>query len=288
MLKKKIAIVILTFNSEVVIKKTILAAKKISKYIVICDSFSNYKTIKIARSLNCKIFYKKFITYAKSRNYIIKKCDKLYEWQLHLDSDEILSNKLIKNINRVINLDDKNYSYLVKRRPYFLNKELLFGGSSNWHLRLFPSGTTLVENSNYDQHYKSKLSTKNISGTLHDLNIKNLNDWITTHNKWSELETKNNSSKKLKNLVQPNLFGNNIERLRFFKSLYYLTPSLIRPFILFMYKYVILLGFLDGKIGFYYCFFNSLWFRTLIDAKRYEKSIVSKNFSLMRVLKSRF
>ena len=34
MLKKKIAIVILTFNSEAVIKKTILAAKKISKYIV--------------------------------------------------------------------------------------------------------------------------------------------------------------------------------------------------------------------------------------------------------------
>jgi len=285
MLKKKIAIVILTFNSEAVIKKTILAAKKISKYIVICDSFSNDKTIKIARSLNCKIFYKKFTTYAKSRNYIIKKCDKLYEWQLHLDSDEILSNKLIKNINRVINLDDKNYSYLVKRRPYFLNKELLFGGSSNWHLRLFPSGTTLVENSNYDQHYKSKLSTKNISGTLHDLNIKNLNDWITTHNKWSELETTNNSNK---NLVQPNFFGNNIERLRFFKSLYNLTPTLIRAFILFIYKYFILLGFLDGKIGFYYCFFNSLWFRTLIDAKKYEKSLIMDNITLKKILKSSF
>ena len=33
-----------------------LAAKKISKYIVICASFSNDKTIKISRSLNCKIF----------------------------------------------------------------------------------------------------------------------------------------------------------------------------------------------------------------------------------------
>ena len=65
-----------------------------------------------------------------------------------------------------------------------------------------------------------------------------------------------------------------------FKSIYYLTPSLIRPFILFVYKYFILLGFLDGKIGFYYCFFNSLWFRTLIDAKKYEKNIISKNFTL--------
>ena len=40
---------------------------------------------------------------------------------------------------------------------YFLNKKLSFGGSSNWHLRLFPSRTTLVEYGNYDQHFKSKL-----------------------------------------------------------------------------------------------------------------------------------
>ena len=287
-MKKKIATVILTFNSEAVIKKTILAARKISKNIIVCDSFSNDKTTKIARSLHCKIFYKKFTTYAEIRNYIIKKCNKLYDWQLHLDADEILSKKLIKNINKVVDLNDKNYSYLVKRRPYFLNKKLFFGGSSNWHLRLFPSGTTLVEDNNYDQHFKSKLNTKNISGILYDTNIKNLSEWIESHNRWSALEIKDNRSKNLKNKVQMNLFGNSIERLRFFKSIYYLTPSLIRPFILFVYKYFILLGFLDGKIGFYYCFFNSLWFRTLIDAKKYEKNIISKNFTLKRVLRSKF
>ena len=46
-MKKKIATVILTFNSEAIIKRTILAAKKISKDVVICDSFSNDITIKI-------------------------------------------------------------------------------------------------------------------------------------------------------------------------------------------------------------------------------------------------
>ena len=71
-MKKKIATVILTFNSEAIIKKTILAAKKISKNVVICDSFSKDSTIKIARSLNCKIFYKKFTNYTAKRNYIIR------------------------------------------------------------------------------------------------------------------------------------------------------------------------------------------------------------------------
>ena len=91
----------------------------------------------------------------------------------------------------VVHSNDKNYSYLVKRQPYFLNKKLSFGGSSNWHLRLFPSGSTLVEYGNYDQHFKSKLKSKNISGTLYDMNIKNLSEWIGFLNRWSSLETKN-------------------------------------------------------------------------------------------------
>ena len=99
-MNKKIAVIILTFNSEAIIKRTILAAKKISKDIVICDSFSNDSTIKIAKSLHCKIFYKKFTNYAAKRNYIIRKCNRLYDWQLHLDADEILTKELIKNLIR--------------------------------------------------------------------------------------------------------------------------------------------------------------------------------------------
>ena len=118
-MKKKIATVILTFNSEAIIKRTILAAKKISKDVVICDSFSNDSTIKIARSLHCKIFYKKFNTYNTSRNYIIRKCNKLYDWQLHLDSDEILSKKLIKNIKREVYSNDKNILTLLRDNHIF-------------------------------------------------------------------------------------------------------------------------------------------------------------------------
>ena len=72
-MKKKIAIIILSYNSDHIIKKTILAAKKISNNIIIVDSFSRDKTLKIAKSFNCKIIKRKFINYAKQRNFIIKK-----------------------------------------------------------------------------------------------------------------------------------------------------------------------------------------------------------------------
>ena len=100
-MKNNIVIIILTFNSEKVIKKTILAAKKISKNIVVLDSYSTDNTIKIIKKLKCKIFKRKFINYSNQRNFIIKKYNDLFEWQLHLDCDEVLSDTLIKNIKVV-------------------------------------------------------------------------------------------------------------------------------------------------------------------------------------------
>ena len=120
-----------------------------------------------------------------------------------------------------------------------MNKKLNFGGSSNWHLRLFPSRTTIVESKNFDQHFISKLKSKEISGILYDMNIKNLTEWIASHNIWSTLDAKSNKHDNPKKVVQPKLFGNSIERLRFFKRLFYLFPSMIRPFLLFIYKYFI-------------------------------------------------
>jgi hypothetical protein len=39
----------------------------------------------------------------------------------------------------------------------------------------------------------------------------------------------------------------------------------------FIYRYVFRLGFLDGTTGFYFAFFQALWFRMLVDAKMYEQ-----------------
>ena len=272
-MKKKIIIVILTYNSQHIIKNTILSAKKISKNIIIVDSFSKDNTLKIVKSLNCKIIKRKFISYSNQRNFIIKKLNKSYEWQLHIDSDEIITNKLAESIKQTINLNNKNYAYLIKRKVIFMKKQINFGGAENWHLRLFPSGKAIVEKKIYDQHFISKIEKKYLSGYLKDHVTINLSTYILSHNRWSSLEAK----QKLKNKyysVKPSLFGNSIERKRFFKILYNYFPfPVIKPILLFLYKYFLLLGFLDGKIGFYYCLLNSLWFRTIIEAKKYENKL---------------
>ena len=275
-MKKKIAVVILTNTCEKIIKNTINKAKKITKNIIIVDSGSKDKTLNIVKKMKCKIYKRKFKNYSDQRNYIIKKCNKIYEWQLHIDSDEILSEKLIKNIKSTLKNGNNNYSYIIKRDVFFLNKRLHYGGASNWHLRLFPSYSTICEKKEYDNHFISKLKTKKLQGSLLDKNIKNLTDWTTSHNFWSSLAAKDKNIKK-KLLIKPKLFGNKIERTRFIKNIILSLPLGLKGFTLFFVKYFLMLGFLDGKVGFIFAFLNSFWFHTLTDAKKYEL-LNNKNF----------
>lgn len=50
----------------------------------------------------------------------------------------------------------------------------------------------------------------------------------------------------------------------------------------FCYRYVVKMGFLDGKEGFCWDFFQGLWYRMLVDAKVFQakKSLELKGYSL--------
>ncbi|MEM3265838.1 MAG: glycosyltransferase family 2 protein, partial [Thermoplasmata archaeon] len=47
-------------------------------------------------------------------------------------------------------------------------------------------------------------------------------------------------------------------------------PLFVRPFLYFIYRYFIKLGFLDGKEGLIFHFLQGFWYRFLVDAKIYE------------------
>ena len=107
-----------------------------------------------------------------------------------------------------------------------------------------------------------------LPGLLHDLNVSALTEWVARHNRWSDLESAEllrpvDSAGKL----QAELSSDPRKRRRYYKGLYYRCPRGFRAVAYFVFRYVVMLGFLDGRVGFYYTFFQSLWFRMLVDAK---------------------
>lgn len=267
--RHRCVVVVLTFNCASVIRETLGQALKVAPKIYVVDSFSTDATRDIAIEMGCEVVQRKFINYAEQRNWAINQVVGRCEWQLHLDADEVLDEKATVAIAQVLHASPASASsaYLLKRRDYFMGQELRFSGLSPWHLRLFPSGHGQCEDRLYDQHFLSDLPVKRLPGLMHDKNAQTLSEWVSRHNRWSDLEAEQIGQQAGAGELQAGVFGDPRKRTRWLKQMYYRLPSGLRSAGYFLYRYVIRGGFLDGRVGFYFAVFQGLWFRTLVDAK---------------------
>jgi glycosyltransferase involved in cell wall biosynthesis len=273
MANESCVVVVLTFNSAEIVRETIGQALKVSSKIFVVDSGSKDGTAAIARDMGCEVVDRAFINYSEQRNWAISQVAHDYQWQLHLDADEVLDDVAVSAICNVLSGVQKYDAYVIQRRDYFMGRMLRFSGVNPWHLRLFRQGVGQCENRLYDQHFVASRPTGKLRGLMHDKNVSSLSDWTARHNRWSDLEVDQILQEKEvgKDVLQPRLFGDARERTRFIKGLYYKLPIGVRALTYFVYRYLFRLGFLDGVVGFYFAVFQAFWFRTLVDAKIYEK-----------------
>ncbi|WP_431273809.1 glycosyltransferase family 2 protein [Variovorax ureilyticus] len=273
--KPRCVVVILTFNSASIIRETVAQAKKVSPHVYVVDSHSSDGTPTILEELGCTVVQRPFSNYSDQRNWAISQIERDYDWQLHLDADEVLDDRAVAEIGALLSGKPGFDAYLIRRCDYFMGKRLRFSGVNPWHLRLFRSGVGRCEARLYDQHFISTAKAGRLRGLMHDKNSAKLTDWIASHNRWSDAEAKEKLGPRSASdgVLQPKLMGDARERTRFIKEIYYKLPTGLRSLGYFVYRYVFRLGFLDGKTGFYFAFFQALWFRMLVDAKMYEKRL---------------
>lgn len=269
-------VVVLTFNAVGILRETLTQAMKVSPYVIVIDSGSTDGTPEVARAMGAEVMHRTFVNYGDQRNWAIDLVASRADWQLHLDADEVLDDEAIAAIKAVlVQATPLHEAWMLRRRDYFLGRALRFSGVNPWHLRLFRSGTVRCEERLYDQHFVSKGTTGRLRGSMHDKNAVTLTEWIARHNRWSGLEAEELASSDAKgenaSVLQPKWDGDARERTRFLKRWYYRLPGGVRAIGYFAYRYFFRLGFLDGRPGFYFAFFQALWFRTLVDAKLYER-----------------
>ena len=271
--EKPCVVVVLTFNSAGIIKETLCQALTVSPNIFVVDSGSKDGTGEIASSMGCEVVQRAFINYSEQRNWAIAQISAQYRWQLHLDADEVLDDAAVAAIRGVLSGTPRFDAYMLKRRDYFMGRELRFSGVNPWHLRLFRSGVGQCENRLYDQHFVASRPAGRLNGLMHDKNSMLITDWISRHNRWSDLEAEQIMQEDHggEDVLQARFFGDARERTRYLKGVYYRLPIAARALSYFIYRYFFRLGILDGKPGFYFAFFQALWFRMLVDAKMYER-----------------
>jgi glycosyltransferase involved in cell wall biosynthesis len=266
------AVILLTFNSQDTLGATLRQVKRIAEEIFVVDSGSTDGTLEIARETGAQVVHHPFEHYGAQRNWAIDNLPVTRSWQLHLDADEWMDDKLVAAILTLPG-DPPHAGYFLPRYVKFLGRVMRHGAMSpTWHLRLFRTGVGRCENRKYDQHFLLlKGTTGQLAGCLIDDNRMSLSEWTARHNRWSDGEVAELGSAEGGDRLKPDALGNPAERKRFLRAGYNHLPLLIRPFGFFFYRYILRLGFLDGVEGLIFWTLQTFWFRFLIDSKIWER-----------------
>ncbi|HLK11192.1 MAG TPA: glycosyltransferase family 2 protein [Candidatus Binatia bacterium] len=274
-----ISVIILTFNSEATIGATLAAACQLSDDIHVVDSGSTDNTARIARSFGAHLVTHPFLNYSAQRNWAIDALPLRYDWELHLDADERPTAELIAAIRELMlyGIPPEIQGYHIPRLTYFLGRPIRHGGMYPvWHTRLFRRRAGRCEERKYDQHFYVNGKTAKLPHPIIDDVRMSLFEWTARHNQWTEAEATQALRSDSEGVIRGRLRGNPVERKRALREVYEGSPRFARAVLLFLYRYIMRMGFLDGREGLVFFVLQTFWFRFLVDAKLLERELAAR------------
>lgn len=276
---QQLTVVILTYNEGIHIARAIRNVLRWADKVIVLDSYSQDKTVEIAKNLDVEVIFRKFDDYKNQRLYAIDYCKDKTEWMFFLDADEYLLDETKDEIKNVMNQKNNIAGYYVPRRFIFMKKWIRYGGYYPCYLiRLFkPTAATVYGAVN--EHVIIHGEVAKLRHDVVDHNLKDVASWIHKHNKYTDLESlrfwhAKNTQRKIKGL-------DSFARLEWKdwvrENIWNHLPLLVKPFFYFIYRYFIRFGFLDGKVGFIYHLLQGWWYYFMIDVKYIEIKINAKD-----------
>ncbi len=240
--------------------------------VYVIDSQSTDDTIAIAQLRGAKVVQFHYAGgWPKKRQWAMDTLPFAYDWILLLDADEVLTPELVGEIRRALQNPGVD-GYFIRLQMYFLGRVLRHCDASFWKLSLFRKGRGRFECRLKDQdasmadmeiheHVVVDGTTAELRNALVHHNVDSLSRYILKHNEYSNWEARvllkpeGDPEDDLEEMTA-NLFGTQAQRRRWLKRNLYRLPG--SPVLLFLYRYVFRLGFLDGIPGLIYCTFQAV------------------------------
>ena len=122
-MKIKLSVCLLTFNSIRILRDCIEALVQVADELIIVDSGSTDGTLEFIEKNNLKVIYRPYKTHADQMNYAVSQASN--DWVLCMDSDEVLDDESIENINAMkSSLSDTAVAYRIVRYWHVLGKKV--------------------------------------------------------------------------------------------------------------------------------------------------------------------
>lgn len=256
-MKIKISLLISTKNSSETLVKTLKSVENFCDEIVIVDNLSKDNTREIAKKFKAKILIYKGSNLGKQYQKGLEKVKN--KWVLILDSDEILSINLKKEIlslfktKKINNFD----GYFIPFQNHFLGKPLNYGGENYKMLRFFKKDKIIITPEKIHQKYilKSK-KVGFLKGKIIHYSYRNIWQVYKKFTYYATVEAKNKAKKK--------------EKSNFKKIFLY-------PLHMFYARFIKDKGYKDGffriilDLGFAYMEFLTYFLLLIYNLKNYKK-----------------
>lgn len=271
-----VTLLVTTRNEAANIERCLSSAHQFVDQIFVIDSDSEDETVSLARK------YAEVVNLAYDHSKIIPW---IYQWGLDnlrirndwvmiLEADQMLTPELKAELERVFSspqvVEDGFY---VRRRQVFRGKALRFGGyGSKYMLKLFRRAAGELDPEETDTRVYVKGMVGRLRSPIIEENRKEdaILFYLQKHLRYADAFAREELQRReegFKWKQQPKLFGTPDQRVLWLKQVFFGLPLYIRPFLYFFYRYVILLGFLDGKQGAIFHFMQAFWFRLVWDIR---------------------
>jgi len=268
-----ISVLILTRNEEKDLPGC-LESVSWSDDIHVFDSFSDDRTVEIARARGANVVQRAFDGYASQRNAALRSLPYRNEWLFMLDADERPTPALVEEMRDAVAHPRPGVNAYRLPIHYYLN------GSRLKHSQMTPLYLRLVRPAmvRYEREVNEVLKVEGETGELrHPMNhypfSKGIAWWLERHNAYSTMEAEVVASGGfLENAsLKTALFGKTFHLRRAAqKALFYRMPA--RPLVKWLYLMLVRRAILDGKAGVQYVNLQTI----------YEYMIVLKTRELLR------
>jgi glycosyltransferase involved in cell wall biosynthesis len=221
----RLSAIVTTLNEAAHIREC-LACLAFAGDVLVVDSFSTDGTPELAREAGAKVLQHEYLSPAAQRNWAIAQA--AHEWVLMVDADERVSDELAGEIPAAI-ASPRYAGYLVKRRNFFLGREIRYSGWQNdWVLRLFRKDETSYQERQIHEQAQVGGPVGRLRGRLLHYSYRSMEDYWRKLRRYAEW-----------NAVEASKRGERVSALRL----------MLHPPLRFLKAYVLRGGFLDGKAG---------------------------------------
>jgi glycosyltransferase involved in cell wall biosynthesis len=260
-----VTLIVTTRNEEINIEKCLQSAHGFIDQIFVIDSESEDRTVEISRRyadvINLPYDHSKIIPWIYQwglDNLPIRN-----EWVMILEADQELTPSLKEELQQLFSgaEPDKN-AYYVRRQQIFRGKPLRFGGyGSKYMLKLFRRSAGELDPEETDTRVYVKGAIGKLKHPIIEHNFKEdeILFYLQKHLRYAEVFAREEFQRRQEGFkwkMEAKLFGTPDQRILY-----------VRPFLYFFYRYIFLLGILDGKQGGAFHFLQAFWFRLVWDMR---------------------